>query len=204
MMSNYVKKYDLGEMYLELPQKHCIYELPLLSFSDMRSGVTLSLMFNQALEAQGQNIFHIAAGYKLNLEKRFIVASDGTATFYEANGKSVALNKIGVANENEQYTYTFPDDSQRIIRPTSSGNYWLEYPDYSREEYSGNGRIESVVDKYEKVVFNYTYENDLLTMIVYRPDEPFPIKKLMILEYNESSKLRRIKFRASHYYAVIF
>lgn len=36
MSNNYVKKYECGKLGLDLPYMNCIYELPLLSFGDMR------------------------------------------------------------------------------------------------------------------------------------------------------------------------
>ena len=46
-MSNYVKKYNLGNIIVDLPYNSYIHELPLLSFSDYRNSVNISLVFNK-------------------------------------------------------------------------------------------------------------------------------------------------------------
>ena len=165
-MSNYVKKYDLGEMYLDLPSPNCIYELPLLSFGDLRGSVNLALVYNQAMCYQGVS-FNVRAGYKLNLQKRLYT---GSPYYIEANGKAVALT---VSGEGDDVLYTFPDDSGRIIRKTLNENqqpvYELEYPDFSREHYDMNGNIIAAYDKYGDMLLRYHYGvSDKLSSIDYR------------------------------------
>ena len=50
-MSNYVKKYNLGNIMVNLPYNSYIHELPLLSFSDYRNSVNISLVFNKRLKS---------------------------------------------------------------------------------------------------------------------------------------------------------
>jgi RNA polymerase sigma factor (sigma-70 family) len=144
MSNNYVKKYECGELRMDLPRANCIYELPLLSFGDMRNSVNLSLVFNRAMKEDGGNPFNISNGYKLNLQKRIIKNSDNSISYQEADGKIVDLldgnNIVGV--------HTFLDHSQRIVREISLG-YELEYPDFSKERYDSNGRIINTIDKFK-------------------------------------------------------
>jgi len=161
--TNFIKKFERGEMYLDLPYANCIYELPLLSFGDLKGGINLSLVFNQALQSQG-NLFGINAGYKLNLEKRLLFGNN-TTQYMEANGKISALHLSG-AEGNDRYT--FLDDSGRIIRPIENG-YELEYSDFSREEYDTDGKIIATYDKYGDKVLQYHYnDNGKLTSVGFR------------------------------------
>ena len=160
--TNFIKKFERGEMHLDLPYANCIYELPLLSFSDLKGGINLSLVFNQALQSQG-NLFGINAGYKLNLEKRLLFGNN-TIQYMEANGKISALHLSGAVGNDR---YTFLDDSGRIIRPIENG-YELEYSDFSREEYDTDGKIIATYDKYGDKVLQYYYENGKLTSVGFR------------------------------------
>ena len=174
MSNNYEKKYDIGNLSLDLPYANCIYELPLLSFCDMRSTVNLSLVFNQALKAEGENPFNITSGYKLNLQKR-IIFGDTTPKFQEENGKLTTL-----WNDEGSTVYSFDDDSQRIIR-LNTDCYELEKSDYSKEIYDLTGKIIAVKDKYNEEILSYIYQNNILTSIRYRAN-------------NESLNLKEIVF----------
>ena len=163
MANNYIKKYECGNLGLDLPFANCIYELPLLSFSDMRSSLTLSLVFNREMKENGDNTYKITSGYKLNLQKR-IYFDGGVGYYQESNGKIVQLFN----NVKSEGTYTFPDDSQRIIRAQGENEYILEYPDYSIEKFDLNGKITELVDKYNDKLLTYEYSGDTLTSITYK------------------------------------
>ena len=178
-MSNYVKKYDVGQIQLDLPTSNYIHELPLLSFSDIYGGVNLSLVFNYQGKLENSNAFYISAGYKLNLQKRLIIV--GTSIkLQEATGKIVELNKFGDR-------YTFEDDSQRIMRKKSC-TYIIENPDYSREEYNSAGRLTEVYDKYGTINFKYQYTAaGLLDYVIYRNNKTIDFKY-------ESNRLESIAY----------
>ncbi|MBR2722425.1 MAG: RHS repeat-associated core domain-containing protein [Clostridia bacterium] len=165
MENNYVKKYECGELSLDLPFANTIYELPLLSFGDMRGSMTVSLVFNHEMSQTEGNPFHITDGYKLNLQKRIFLDEGDTAYFQEANGKIVQLCDNISTSDTERYT--FFDDSGRIIR-TTTGGYELEYPDYSKELYNSAGLITASYDKYGATVLTYGYQNGKLTSVAYR------------------------------------
>lgn len=188
MSNTYVKKYDVGQIKLDLPYANYIHELPLLSFGDVQHTINLSLVFNRERyteEAQeSENPFFIAPGFKLNLQKRLIIDED-TISYQDENGKIIALTQYGDV-------YTFQDDSQRILRrteqvpsiilppnpgsgiievpPVTLYDYEVEYPDFSKEKYNTDGLITAVYDKYSNNAFlTYTYNtSDQLTSIAYR------------------------------------
>ena len=187
MSNNYVKKYDVGNLYLDLPYANCIYELPLLTFGDMRNTVNLSLIFNHKLKEDGDNSFNMTAGYKLNLQKRIFLNNENTAYYQEANGKIEQL----FSDTNSNGICTFDDDSQRIIFSQSSGEYLLEYPDFSKEKYDSSGRITETIDKYGDRLLTYVYTGNLLTSIVFRPDSAGTEHKTVTLGYNSSSRDRK-------------
>ena len=90
-MSN-VKKYNVGQIKLDLPTPNYYHELPLLSFGDIHGSVNLSLVFNYRMK--GSNPYHIANGCKLNLQKRITIDSEGVLTSFEnETGKSVLLKR---------------------------------------------------------------------------------------------------------------
>ena len=195
MSENYVKKYDVGQIKLDLPYANFIHELPLLSFGDVLHTVNLNLVFNYErynTENASDNPFFIAPGYKLNLQKRILIdGNNQPAEFQEENGKTVGLTSFGDV-------FTFNDDSQRILRRTviSSSNpnsgsstlparpnpngsitpvdpitlyeYTVEYPDYSIEKYNTSGRIVDVYDKNNNHLLTYTYNfSGMLSKIKY-------------------------------------
>ena len=182
MSNTYVKKYDVGQIKLDLPYANYIHELPLLSFGDVQHTINLNLIFNYQRKVENNNPFHIAPGFQLNLQKK-VNDSDGSISFQDANGKIMKLVSSGGA-------FTFPDDSQRILRRTlvqeqntptipntditmESGitkyEYTIEYPDFSKESYDSSGRIVAVYDKYsdDNALFTYTYEYGKLSAITY-------------------------------------
>ena len=189
MSNTYVKKYDVGEIKLDLPYANYIHELPLLSFGDVQHTINLSLVFNYARKEAGDNSFNIANGYKLNLQKRIVIINNMPAQFEEANGRLINLtNTSGV--------YTFDDESQRILRPTPSGyGYVIEYPDFSEETFNDEGYITGVYSKYDKIhsLITYVYEdeneneNGKLISICYK-------NKTINLSYNTLNELSSINY----------
>ena len=176
-MSN-IKNYDIGSIRLDAPKKHFIYELPLLSFGDTRGAVGLSLVFNSGLA--DTNDYYMSKGHKLNLQKSLLIRS-GVPGIYE-DGDGTRVNLIIKGN-----CYLFDDDSQRIIRGTSSG-YVLENPDHSTETYTTLGHITSVADKYGETYLTYTYESGKLASIKYRTN------KFINLSYNNLGTLSSIEY----------
>ena len=67
MSENYVKKYDVGSIIIDMPRSDCIYELPLLAFGDVQHSVGLSLVFNSRFASE--NPFYISSGFKFNIFK---------------------------------------------------------------------------------------------------------------------------------------
>ena len=214
---SHVKKYDVGQIRLDLlktpdvqdcPYMQYTHELQLLSFGDVQHSVNLSLVFNYERyrneKATGENPFFIAPGFKLNLQKRLLYTQFGVFTNYqEGSGNIVELNNL-------YGYYTFDDDSQRIIRQKaqprqtgsiSEGNiemggddpvydYFLEYPDFSKEKYSEAGRLLAVYDKYsDDAVLAYTYDTSgRLTAITFRNG------KDITLAYDTSNRLTSITY----------
>ena len=176
-MSN-IKNYDIGSIRLDAPKKHFIYELPLLSFGDTRGAVGLSLVFNSSLA--DVNDYYMSKGHKLNLQKSLLLRSDVPGIYEDGDGTRVNLIEKGNC-------YLFDDDSQRIIRGTSSG-YVLENPDYSTETYTTLGHITSVADKYGETYLTYTYESGKLASIKYRTN------KFINLSYNNLGTLGSIEY----------
>ena len=182
MSNTYVKKYDVGQIKLDLPYANYIHELPLLSFGDVQHTINLSLVFNYARKHDGDCSFYIAEGFKLNLQKRigFDACAGTPLEFIESNGKCISLSKDGDI-------YTFRDESQRILRKIGS-TYEVEYPDFSKEVYNNHGYITVAYDKYGTEVLTYTYEDDRLTNISYRGS------KDIVLGYNSSNQLVSITY----------
>ncbi len=211
MSNTYVKKYDVGQIKLDLPYANYIHELPLLSFGDVQHTINLSLVYNYSARKReiesgytGEtNPFNIASGFKLNLQKRLIKDNQGyPIEIQEENGDFVSLNQL------YSNTYTFKDESQRILRITEkqnstldpSGNiiydpdsitytYTVEYPDFSKEKYNDSGLITTVYDKYNNVVLSYEYnENEQLQSI------HFTDSKTILFEYDESNLLKSVSY----------
>ena len=141
---SYAKTFNPGQLQMDLPTANYIHELPLLSFSDIHGGVNLSLVFNHAMKAESSNPFNIAAGYKLNLQKRLVMENNVPVQFQDESGKYIQLNSSNTI-------YTFDDESMRILRRTGS-TYVLENADYSKEYFDQLGRITSVYNKYNDLV----------------------------------------------------
>ena len=164
-MSNYVKKYNLGNIIVDLPYNSYIHELPLLSFSDYRNSVNISLVFNKRLEsidtAACSNTFNIKEGYKLNIQKKvYLDDNDDKYKYIDYSGKVITLINNGEV-------YTFDDDSKRILKVISSG-YIVENYDFSKEEFNNNGLLSKVYDKYGDLYLAYTYNsNNLLASVTY-------------------------------------
>ena len=179
---SYVKKYEVGSVRLDAPYAHYIYELPLLSFSDIRNSIGLSLVYQSKLN---DNPFYIKNGFKLNLQKRLIMAYSTYPKNYEdCDGTLVSLNNF--VNH-----FTFNDDSQRIIRYIN-GQYVLENPDLSTEIYNSSGKIIAIKDKYGSEYLTYTYTSGKLTSINYRNSKYINLSYYTAGSY--SGQLERIDF----------
>ena len=181
MSNNYVKKYDVGQIKLDLPYANYIHELPLLSFGDVMHTINLNLVFNYRRKADNSNPFYIAPGYQLNLQKRIIFENGIPKQFEGGNGKCTSLLNNGNG------VFTFDDDSQRIIRTTSSG-YEIEYADFSKDTYNTCGIITASYEKYSNNAFlTYQYDgNGKLTSISYKG-------RVITLTYS-SNKLLKITY----------
>jgi hypothetical protein len=122
---SYVKKYDVGQINIDLlnsntieepPYVQYIHQLPLLSFGDVQHNMNLSLVFNyeryREEKASGKNPFFIAPGFKLNLQKRLTTDLQNLPTIFQGeDGRN-----INILSFNGHFS--FDDDSQRIIRRT--------------------------------------------------------------------------------------
>ena len=135
-----IKKYDVGEINVTLPTCNYIHRLPLISFGDIHGGFTLSLCFNYVMKNEGTNTFGIAAGFKLNVDKRIIFENGAPAKFRDENGDLILLN-------GSDGLYGFEDNSGRILRPFVAGGYDIEYPDFSKEQYTSTGCLRYVFNK---------------------------------------------------------
>ena len=110
-------------------------------------------------------------------------------SFENETGKSVLLKRnIDDDNSANYDVYTFADESQRIIRKVNN-TYELENPDYSKEIYDSEGRINKVYDKYDMPIFSYSY-NDIGTLrsISYR------YSKNINFDYDSSNNLSAIRY----------
>lgn len=178
---SYVKNYNVGQIQLDLPTSNYIHELPLLSFADIHGNVNLSLVFNYGLKAESSNPFNIAAGYKLNMQKRIVMSNNAPTAFQNESGKVVDLNSADTC-------YAFDDDTQRIIRRTGS-TYELENPDFSKECYDQVGKITKAYDKYGVLVLSYAYDSGgKLTSITYRSE------KTISFTYDSSNRLNKVTY----------
>jgi len=182
-MSEYIKKYNTGTLTIDLPFPNYIHELPLLTFGDIKGNINISLVHNHKSKldesANNENPFNISYGYKLNIQKRIIFEEGIPTSFQDTDGIKIELfNYNGV--------YTFDDDSQRILRTTSSG-YELELSDLSKELYNTRGYITAIYDKYGDIYLAYNYTNVLLTSIVYNNSKTvtfsYSSNKLIAINY---------------------
>ena len=145
---SYVKNYEIGNIRLDSPYNHFIYELPLLSFGDVQHAIALSLVFNSRLA--NENLFCMGCGYKLNMQKRLIMENGVPVSYEDGYGKLTSLNKQGDR-------YSFDDDTQRFIG-AAGNDFRLDNPDYSCEIYDNYGRIKFVADKYGVYYLRFTYD----------------------------------------------
>ena len=155
---SYVKNYNVGQTKLDLPYANYIHELPLLSFGDVRNTFNLSLIFQSKMTS---NPFHIANGYKLNIQKRIIISNGTPQSYEDGDGTLVKLNYC-YGNK-----YAFDDGTRRFIR-LINGQYVLENPDYSTEIFDTNGNIILTKDKYNNSILNYTYSEGKLSSVLYK------------------------------------
>ena len=175
----YVKNYNVGQIRVDLPTPNYFHELPLISFGDIHGSMSLSLVFNYGMKVENRNHFHIAAGYKLNLQKRLIMSGGVPYKLVDERGKQIVLNEI-------DSVYTLDDDSQRILR--KDGTYYMLYnPDQSREWYDSSGKLVDLIDKYGVTVLSYDYNTSgKLTSISYRG-------KTISFAYDNQNRLITIK-----------
>ena len=212
---NNVKKYDLGEINIDLtnattkyapPYIHYTHDLPLISFGDAHNTLNLSLIFNYENYKNdvetNKNPFFIAPGYKLNLQKHIVCNQNEIPTAFCGDiGNTVQLIS---PNYN---TYAFDDESKRILRRTLvddssivtpdgsldikddvAYNYTVEYRDFSKEEYNTAGMVVETVDKYGNPVLSYEYDTDRhLTSITFKDS------KVINIEY-ESNRIKAITY----------
>ena len=114
---SYVKSYDVGSIRLDAPRTHFIYELPLLSFGDIKHTIGLSLIFQSKTT---ENAFYISKGYRLNLMKRLIVDAGGIPEYFEeSDGTQLPLNDFGDR-------FTFNDKSQRVVRKFGDNTFRID------------------------------------------------------------------------------
>ena len=178
---SYVKNYNVGQILLDLPTPNYFHELPLLSFGDVHGSVNLSLVFNYGLKAKNSNLYSIAAGYKLNLQKRIMMSNGIPSEIQAETGKTITLNKTNSL-------YCLDDDTQRVLR-LNNGGYELENADYSKEIYDSTGKITAVYDKYETLLLSYSYDSsDKLVSITYRN------AKTITLSYDSAGCLSAITY----------
>ena len=150
-MSSFIKKYNVGNISLDLPYNSFIHELPLLGFSDMKNSYNFSLVFNRKLKLDLCNAFNIDNGFKLNVQKKIVFENGMPSKLIDSNGKYVFLNnnKNTIDDSASYYNniFTFSDNSKRILRIVPGG-YEIENDDFSREVYNSSGDIISIYDKY--------------------------------------------------------
>ena len=179
---SYIKNYNVGQIQLDLPTPNYFHELPLLSFGDIHGSVNLSLVFNYGMNKESSNPYSIAAGYKLNMQKRIVMSNEVPCKFQNETGKTITLNKTN-------NLYSFDDDTQRVLRLNNDGSYELENADFSKEIYDNAGKITKVYDKYEVPVLSYSYNPaGQLISIAYRTT------KTITLSYNSASCLSSITY----------
>ncbi len=162
-MSNYIKKYNVGEIVVDLPYNSFIHELPLFDFNTFRNSFNVSIIYNYQLNQENHNLVNIGNGFKLNIQKKIIKINNKVSKFIESNGKIINLIE-NFNGSNANNLYTFDDESKRVLRILLNG-YEIEHEDLSREVYDQSGNIIASYDKYGDVYLTYTYENGLLKNI---------------------------------------
>ncbi len=178
---SYVKNYNVGQIQLDLPTPNYFHVLPLLSFDDVHGSVNLSLIFNYGMNKENSNPYNIAAGYKLNMQKRIVMSNGAPCKFQNEIGKTITLNKTN-------NLYSFDDDTQRVLR-LNNGSYELENADFSKEIYDNAGKITAAYDKYGVLDLSYSYDfTGRLVSIAYRST------KTITLSYNSASRLSSITY----------
>ena len=184
-MGNYVRKYDLGNIRVDLPYASHIHDLPLLHFQDFKGSVDINLIYNRRLFGNNYN-FNLPDGYKINIQKKIIfnnVTNVGKPyKFIDSDGSIITLI------DNGNSIYTFDDESQRIMRAVN-GLYEVEYSDFSKEEYDGSGYILRSIDKYGDEVLNYVWESGKLRAVFYRNS-----KLVLFLYDNTDTFITNIEF----------
>ena len=145
---SYVKKYDPGRIWHDLPRANYFYELPLFSFGDTRGKSVLSIVFNYGLSKENNSFCGFKPGYKINLQKQLLIESGEVCALQEATGKKVWVET--------SYMDFLDDDSQRHFT-RGSDYYTLNYPDGSKDIFNLNGKITSHDDKYGNCCIKYKY-----------------------------------------------
>ena len=214
--NNYIKNYSVGQIRLDAPYAHFLYQLPLLSFSDVQHAIDLSLVYQSKMTDNifgiaEDNIFGIAEGYKLSLQKKLIIPENSVnPTHYM--GDNGSITELFTYGSSGFEVYAFNDNSKRILRKTSSG-FTLENPDNSKEFFSVSGNILNVIDKYGNTLLTYEYETinskEVLTRVIYR--EALTVsnathKRVFDLHYSSTAQLTQIQyvFNGNEYYSINF
>ena len=170
-MSNYIKKYNGGEIVVDLPYNSFIHELPLFDFNTFRNKYNISLVYNHKIKKAGTNPFNIGTGFKLNVQKKLIIENNKPVKLLDVNGNFISLiENIDLSDSNN--LFTFLDDSKRVLRFISNG-FEIENEDLSKEVYNQAGNIIASYDKYEDLYISYTYENGLLKGINCESDDRY-------------------------------
>ena len=160
---SYVKNYDIGRIRVEENNCNFAYELPLISFGDILYSFDLSLIIHSRnLNTDPANLLNC----KTNLQKKLIMKNGIPSEYEDGYGKRTKLNDC--SNK-----YTFDDESQRILRKSST-KYVLENPDGSKEYYVSSGMITCVEDKHGENILVYTYSS-YGVQIVYRTGKTISI-----------------------------
>lgn len=114
-MSNYINEQYPGDLYVDLPYRSHRHTLELLSFSDFKNSVNISLVYNQKLKKEGIDYFNTGYGFKLNIQKRIMIVNNVLVKLIDEKGNSINL----IRNKNSKQTniynnyYTFDDESKR-------------------------------------------------------------------------------------------
>lgn len=178
----HTKMYNPGVIKLDLPRTNYFYELPLFSVNDFHGGFSVTLVLNYDAKKNTNDHFNMIAGYKLNVQKRLLLTDGVPCEYIDTQYKTISFSNYTVA-------YTFQDDSQRILRENSAGDYIIEYPDGSTEIFDSDGYITSVLDKYGNTVLTYTYDaSHKITLLTYRSE------KEIAFSYNSSNKINAITY----------
>ena len=118
MSENFNKKCNAGSIVLASPYFEYVYSLPLVSFGDAKGSVELGIVYNSQLASS--NLFNIANGFKLNLQKKLIFNNGKVSHIIDSNGLQIACNEAtNGANNYGQRAYALNDESQSSLSNVS-------------------------------------------------------------------------------------